>query len=326
MNLARRSFLAATAGSLGAAGLGLVPAASTSAAPARAAAGAGRPRIKLGISSYSYWHFKTEKVPIETVIDRAAALGVEGVDILHRQMDLPEKEPLTAAHREYLARLKRHAFRAGIDLIALSIHQDFVDPDPEFRRRQVEHTVKCIEIAGLLGVPCIRLNSGRWNTIADFDDLMKARGIEPVLPGYTEADGFRWCQECIEQCLPKAAEWGVLLALENHWGLTRSPEGQLRLLDAIHSPWLGALMDTGNFLEDPYEKLRKIAPRTVFVQAKTYPGGGEWYTLDLNYRKIAGILRDAGYTGYVSLEMEGKQDPLAAVPASIAMLRRAFSD
>ncbi|KAB2668714.1 MAG: sugar phosphate isomerase/epimerase [Verrucomicrobia bacterium] len=285
---------------------------------------ASRPPIRLAISSYSYWHFKTARVPIETVIDKAAGLGVTGVDILHRQMDIPEKEPLTAEHRGYLARLKRHAFTRGVDLMALSIHQDFVDPDPAFRRRQVEHTLKCIEIAYALGIGCIRLNSGRWNTIESFDDLMKARGIEPVLPGYTEDDGFRWCEECIQACLPKAAECGVVLALENHWGLTRTPEGLLRLVDGIRSPWLGALMDTGNFLENPYGKLERIAPKTVFVQAKTYLGGGEWYTLDLDYKRIARILRDAGYGGYVSLEMEGKQDPDIAVPASIAMLRKAF--
>jgi len=37
------------------------------------------------------------------------------------------------------------------------------------------------------------------------------------------------------------------------------------------------------FLEDPYDKLKQIAPKTVYVQAKTYFGGGEWYTLDLDY-------------------------------------------
>ncbi|MFM8357635.1 MAG: sugar phosphate isomerase/epimerase family protein, partial [Verrucomicrobiota bacterium] len=210
----RRSFLAAAAG--GAAG-GLWAAPSGGAA---APAPAPKPRLRLGISSYSYWHFKTARVPIETVIDKAAALGVEGVDILHRQMDLGEKEPLTAGHRTYLARLKRQAFRQGIHLIALSIHQDFVDPDPAVRRQQVEHTLKCIEIAYALGIPCLRLNSGRWNTIPSFDDLMKARGEEPILPGHTEDEGFRWCQECVEQCLPRAAECGVILALENHWGLT----------------------------------------------------------------------------------------------------------
>lgn len=280
--------------------------------------------IRLGISSYSYWHFRTQRVPIEYVIDKAAELDAPAVDILHRQMGIPERDPLTADHRRYFAELKRHAFRRGVDLIGLSIHQDFVHPDKAYRDQQVAHTLKCIEIAHALGIPCMRLNSGRWNTIRSFDELMANRGVEPVLPGYTEDDGFEWCQECIEACLPKAAECGVLLALENHWGLTRTADGLLRLLDAIPSPWLGALMDTGNFLENPYEQLERIAPRTVFVQAKTYPGGGEWYTLDLDYPRIAEILRRANYTGYVSLEMEGKESAETAVPASLDRLKDAF--
>jgi len=84
-------------------------------------------------------------------------------------------------------------------------------------------------------------------------------------------------------------------------------------------------MDTGNFLENPYEKLAQIAPKTVFVQAKTYFGGGEWYTLDLDYKRVSKILGDAGYTGYVSLEFEGKENPDLAVPKSLELLRRAFS-
>ncbi|HRT08194.1 MAG TPA: sugar phosphate isomerase/epimerase family protein [Candidatus Paceibacterota bacterium] len=315
----RRSFFTATAAlgatwALGAATPGPRP------APSRKNA------IRFGVATYSYWHFRTEKVPIETVIDKAAEVGADAVDLLHRQMDLPEREPLTSDHRRYLQRLKRHAFRRGIDLACLSIHQNFVQQDPAERRKHVEHTEKCIEIAYELGVPCIRLNSGRWNTIKDFDELMKARGVEPVLPGVKESEGFDWCIESIQRCLPKAEQCGVMLALENHWGLSRTPEGLLRILNAIESPWLGALMDTGNFLEDPYDKLAQIAPRTVYVQAKTYYGGGEWYTLNLDYKRIAGILRQAGYSGYVTLEFEGKENPETAVPKSLAMLRKAFRD
>ncbi len=310
----RRTFLATTAAS--ALALNTTRAADAPAAPKR---------IKFGISSYSYWHFRTEKVSIQTVIDKAAALGAEGVDILHRQMDLDEKGPLDAAAHAYCQRLKRHAFRAGIDLICLSIHQDFVSPDPDTRQQWIAHTEKCIELAYAMGIPSIRLNSGRWKTIPDFDALMRARGEEPILPGYTLDDGFKWCIDSIRRCTELAAQRGVILALENHWGLTSQPEGQLRILSAIDSPWLGALMDTGNFLEDPYEKLTAIAPKTVLVQAKTYPGGGEWYTLDLDYKRIAKILRDAGYTGYISLEMEGKEAPDTAVPKSLAMLREAFA-
>ncbi len=314
--ISRRSFLATS--TLGSSALAL----RAADAPTPHAAPQGK--IKLGISSYSYWHFKTEKVSIETVIDKTAALGVAGVDILHRQMAIEELGPLDAAAHSYCQKLKRHAFRAGVDLICLSIHQDFVSPNPAERQKWISHTEKCIEIAYALGVPCIRLNSGRWKTIKDFEDLMKARGMEPILAGYTEDDGFKWCIESIQKCVDLAAQRGVILALENHWGLTNQPAGQLRIVNAINSPWLGALMDTGNFLEDPYDKLKQIAPKTLFVQAKTYEGGGEFYTLDLDYVRIAGILRAANYTGYVSLEMEGKEDPDTAVPKSIAMLRGAF--
>jgi L-ribulose-5-phosphate 3-epimerase len=273
--------------------------------------------IKLSISSYSYWHFKGPKFPIEKVIDEAARLGVAGIDILHRQMESDDNA--------YLQKLKKHAFLNGIALTCLSIHQSFVSPDKEFLKKEILHTKKCIELAARMGIPCLRLNSGRWNTIKSFDDLMKNRGVEPILPGYTEEDGFRWCIESIRECLPVAEQNGVLLALENHWGLCSTPEGQLKIRNNVNSPWLGILMDTGNFLEDPYDKLEMIAPYTSFVQAKTYSGGGEWYSLDLDYKRIIDLLKKVNYKGYISLEFEGKEDPFTAVPKSIEMLRQAIS-
>ena len=283
---------------------------------ALAAEAPGKPRVKLGLSTYSYWHFRDPKVSIETVIDEAARLEVSGVDVLHRQMD--------ADDTAYCNKLKRHAFLNGIDLIALSIHQNFVSPDPDYRKQQIAHTIHCLELAHQMGIPAIRLNSGRWNTIKSFDDLMKARGIEPIPDGLTLDDGFKWCIDAIGQCLKVAEKLGVILALENHWGLTNTPEGMLRLLKAVESPWLGSLMDTGNFLENPYEKLKLIAPKTVFVQAKTYYGGGEWYTLELDYKKVAAILADVNYRGYVSLEFEGKDPASTGVPKSLKMLKKAF--
>jgi L-ribulose-5-phosphate 3-epimerase len=272
--------------------------------------------VKLGVSSYSFWHFRGPKFPLESVIHRASALGFQGVEVLHRQMESEE--------RAYLHGLKRHAFLHGVDLICLSIHQNFVSPDPEVRRQNVAHTVHCIQLAHEMGIPAIRLNSGRWGTVESFDRLMELRGDEPPLPGHTEDEAFQWCIEATEQCLQAAEKYGVLLALENHWGLTREPEGVLRIVDAIGSPWLSVLMDTGNFLEAPYAKLERMANRAAYVHAKTYFGGGEWYTLDLDYRKVAEILANASYRGYVSLEFEGKEDAETAVPKSLALLREAF--
>lgn len=276
-----------------------------------------QPKIKLSISSYSYWHFKKDKYSLFKVIDEAAKLGVEGVDILHRQMESEENT--------YIQNLKRHAFENGIALTCLSIHQGFVFADKAEWQKNIDHTIKCIELAAKMGIPCMRLNTGRWNTIKSFDDLMKNRGIEPILPGYTEDDGFKWCIEGIEKCLPAAEQNGVLLALENHWGLGSTPEGMLRIKKAIDSPWLGLLMDTGNFLENPYEKLEMIAPQTKFVQAKTYYGGGEWYTLDLDYPRIVKILQKVNYQGYISIEFEGKETGELGAKKSVEVLRKALN-
>ncbi|MAM64326.1 MAG: xylose isomerase [Candidatus Marinimicrobia bacterium] len=272
---------------------------------------------KFAIATYSYWHFREPKVTVQQVIDHASNLGVDGVDVLHVQMD--NESP------EYIRSLRDRAQDKNIELICLSIHQDFVDPDKEKRNKNIDHTKKCIDIAHDLGISYIRLNSGRWNTIDSFDDLMANKGVEPILPGFTEDDGFKWCIDSINECLPHAEQAGVVLALENHWGLTRTPEGLLRIVNSIDSPWLGVLMDTGNFLEDPYEKLEEIAPQTVFVQAKTYYGGGEWYTLDLDYPRIAEILNKVEYKGYISLEFEGKEDANKGVPKSIEMLKKSFT-
>lgn len=322
MSMNRRHFLAA-------AGLAATGMSVGAAPPPKPKSAAPKTRVQLAIASYSYWHFREPKVSIEQVIENAAELGVAGVDVLHRQMDLPEKEPLTLEHRASLRWLKRHAFNHGVALVCLSTHQTFVNPDPAVVAANVAHTHKCIEICAELGIPAMRINTGRWGTTKDFDELMQQHGIEPVLPGFSEEDGFKWCEDGIRACLAKAAECGVTLALENHWGLARTADGLLRLVNALNSPWLGVLMDTGNFLTAPYkqadyEQLARIAPKAIYVQAKTYPGGGEWYSLEIDYHRIARILSVANYGGWVALEMEGKAPADQAVRRSIRLLRAAF--
>src|SRR5687767_5529753 len=116
LSMNRRHFLATAAGVTG---LALPSSAQKSPATAPTSG-----PVRLGVSSYSFWHFRAEKVSIETVIDETARMGAQGVDILHRQMDIEELAPLSPEMHLYCRKLKRHAFRAGIDLICLSIHQD----------------------------------------------------------------------------------------------------------------------------------------------------------------------------------------------------------
>lgn len=276
-------------------------------------------RIRFGVSTYSFWQFRDGEPPsIENCIDRAAQMGFDGVEILHVQMGDNQSNAR-------LQSLKQQAFRHGLDLCGFSTHQSFVKPDAAERQKNIEHTIRCIELAYALGIPTIRVNTGRWGTTKDFDTLMKNRGIEDRLPGYSDDDGFGWVIDSLEKCLPKAEECGVVLGLENHWGLGRDAAGVLKVINALKSPWLRATLDTGNFLENQYEQYQELAPYAALVQAKTYLGGGKWYTLEIDYPRVAKILKDANYSGYISLEMEGQADPTTAVPQSLEMLRNVFS-
>lgn len=272
---------------------------------------------RVGVSTYSYWRYrKDSKLSIEQCIDLAGEAGFDAVEILHVQME--NTSPAT------LQRLKQRAFLHGMDLCGFSTHQTFVSPDESVRKKNIDHTVECIEMAYAMGIPTIRVNTGRWGTTKSFDELMKNKGIEPRLEGYTDDQGFDWVISSLEKCLPHAERCGVTLGLENHWGLGRTAEGVRRIVDAIDSPWLRVTLDTGNFLERQYEQFEALADLAVFVQAKTYFGGGTWYTLDIDYDRIAGILRRHNYRGYISLEFEGQEAHETAIPKSLSMLRQAF--
>jgi sugar phosphate isomerase/epimerase len=309
MKITRRSVLTGAA----VAAAGLAGRTSSAQSPKRA-----RQPNRIGVSTYSFWQFKNADLrPIETCIDLAADMGFDGVELLHRQM----QDESNAA----LQRIKRRAFLRGIDLMGFSTHQGFLYADQAERQKNIDLTNRQIELAYAMGIPTMRVNTGRWQTSKDFDELMKNKGIEPNLPGVSDDVGFNWVIDAFQQCVKTAEKCGVILGLENHWGLGRTPEGVLRVVEAINSPWLQVTLDTGNFLEDPYDKLEMLAPKAVLVQAKTYYGGGLWYTLELDYSRVAAMLARHDYRGYISLEFEGRDHPKQGIPKSLTLLRTAFA-
>ncbi len=307
--LLKQTGLAGTAAMLGLA----LPARAGEDKAAQSGARRGNP---IGVSTYSFWQFRGQRMPMEACIDKAAAMGFDGVEILHIQMQDDSNATLQ--------KLKRQAFSLGLPLMGFSTHQSFVSPDAEERAANVKKTLSQIEIAYRMGIPTMRINTGRWGTIKSFDEFMAHKGIEPALEGHTEEEAFGWVIRSIEQLLPRAEECGVILGLENHWGLGRTAKGVLRIVETIQSPWLQMTLDTGNFLENSYEQMEAMAASDVpiaLVQAKTYYGGGRWYALDLDYARIGSILRKHHYQGWISLEFEGNEDAETAVPKSLAMLR-----
>ncbi|TDE17179.1 sugar phosphate isomerase/epimerase family protein [Dyadobacter psychrotolerans] len=274
-------------------------------------------RLPISVSSFCYWHFKEVKYPIEKVIEDAGRLGFDGVEILHKQM--------TDESVSYQNKLKRMAFDNGLALPLLSIHQSFVNPDDEKRKADVEHTKRCIDMAVQMGIPCVRMNTGSWGTAVRNTEYFKT-GAETPIKGYTNEDAIKWCIDEMHECLKYAEKAGVVLAIENHWGLSSDIDILIRIYKELSgSPSMGMNVDTGNFVGEPYAQLEKLAPYATIVQAKTYYGGGENYDKDLDYTRIGKILQKANYNGYISLEMEGKEDAKTAVPKSLEVLRKAFT-
>ena len=124
-----------------------------------------------------------------------------------------------------------------------------------------------------------------------------------------------------------AATKGVVLALENHGGITATPEQMLKIIDAVDSsPWFGVNFDGGNFrTDDPYASLSQIAPYAKNAQIKVEMfSGAKKIPADLS--RVVQILRTAGYRGYVALEYEAAEDPFVAIPGHLAELRMLLAD
>jgi len=279
----------------------------------------------IGVSTYSFWQFNGRETPIEYCIEKASEFGFDGVELLLIQMESEENS--------YLQKIKKRAFDAGLDIMGLSTHQSFVSPDPLKRKENIELTKHQIEIAHSLGIPTIRINTGRWGTTkpigdkSEFDVLMDNKGVESVIEGYTEDDGFKWVIDSIAECIPTAEKNGVVLGLENHWGLGLTSKGVMKIVNAINSPWLSVTLDTGNFFDNREVQLKELAPHTCLIQAKTYYGGAKWPAfneINMDYPSIGELMRNNNYKGYISLEFEGNADANIAVPQSLELLRKSF--
>ncbi|MEK6238184.1 MAG: sugar phosphate isomerase/epimerase [Planctomycetales bacterium] len=264
----------------------------------------GTAQFKFSLAAYSYRKLLSGAKPeltLENFITDCAAMGLEGTELTSYYFP---KNPT----REFLAGLKGFAFRLGLDVSGTAVGNDFCHPPGEKRDAKIAHVKRWIEHAEILGAPVIRIFSGR------------PRGDQ------TEDQARKLAIEAIEECCDHAGKHGVHLALENHGGLTTSVDGMLQLVQAVKSPWFGVNLDSGNFRgETLYDDLAKIAPYALNAQIKVvvHPQSGKNEPTD--FPRLAKIMRDAGYRGYIVLEYEEGEDPRKACPPFVEILRKAFA-
>ncbi|HIE50264.1 MAG TPA: sugar phosphate isomerase/epimerase [Armatimonadetes bacterium] len=259
------------------------------------------PGLKLSCAAYSYRQFlagRNKTMTLEDFVVKCAQMGLEGVELTSYYFP----RPVTT---EYLHRLKRHVFLLGLEVSATSVGNNFCLPPGGARDKQIAYVKQWIDYAVEFGAPCIRIFAGQ------------------VPQGHTEEEARRWTGECIEECCAHAARRGVLLALENHGGLTSTAEGLLAIVQAVQSEWFGVNLDTGNFrTPDPYADIAKVAPYAITVHLKTEIAPRGQPRQEADFARIVNLLRQANYRGYLALEYEAAESPLTAVPRHIETLRQ----
>ena len=213
---------------------------------------------------------------------------------------------------------------------------DFTHPDAAFRQREIARQKRWIDMAQALGASYCRVLSGQRR------------------PGLSVDEGVKFAADCIEACLPYAAERGITLNLENHYkdDFWEYPEFAQKtavfcqLVNAVRHPAFGVNFDPSNTClagEDPLELLRLISHRVVTMHAsdryltegtledlRREEAGVTGYASRLKHGEVGQGLNDydaifrelkrVGFNGWISIE-DGV-DGMDQLTRSVAFVRR----
>ncbi len=268
----------------------------------------GKPFFKLSLAAYSFnrqlarfWPKpanETGGMALSEFIEYAASLNLDAVELTGYYFP----NPVTS---DALLKVKEQTYRLGLDISGTAIGNDFcVAPGPK-RDEQLALCRTWIDAAAEMGAPVIRIFAGQ------------------VPKGEKEEVAVARCVEGINECLVHAAKKGVVLALENHHGITSTPAQLLGIVKQVTpSPWFGINFDSGNFFSaDPYADLEQIAPYAVNAQIKLSVKTADKKKSPSDLKRVISILRQAAYRGYVVLEYEEPEDPRVEIPKAVDKLR-----
>lgn len=271
---------------------------------ARAAESPARP-YKISCSAYGYRKYLPQggKKGPETIfdfVDLCYRWGCEGTE--------PTTYYFESRDKAYLHKLKRQAFRLGLDVTSTAVGNNFCYPPGDALTKQIDDVKAWIDGAVEFGAPVIRIFGGHGRK------------------GLDREKAFGYVTDAIKVVCDYAGERGVFLGIENHGYLTERAEDVLRIVDKVKHPWLGINLDTGNFVEKPYENIALAAPKSITCQVKVEVRTGEGNKREpADIDRIVDILRKADYRGYLVLEYEGKDEPKTEIPKWIDKLRKAAS-
>jgi sugar phosphate isomerase/epimerase len=138
-----------------------------------------------------------------------------------------------------------------------------------------------------------------------------------------------WIIADLKECTDHAKQFGVRIGVQNHGDFLRTAQDVLALLDAVNSPWCGAIVDIGSFKSpDPYADIAMLAPRAVNWQIKQSLAGADANSPP-DLPRLMRLVRASGYHAYLPIEtlisQPGAAEQEKAISAFLAQMRLAIA-
>ena len=261
-------------------------------------------RLQYSINAYSFnFLLRSGEMTFFELMEFAAELGLNAVDLTGYYFpsypEIPEDNELF--------RLKRKALELGLNISWTGIRNNFVNPDAAARSSDRELIRKWLAVSSSLGASIMRVFTGKQS-----------------YEGYTKNEVKEWLVEEFKTCATYGKEKGVIVGLQNHNEFLFQSEEVIDILKRVDSEWFGLILDIGSLhAENPYNEIEKLAPYANywFVKEHVFPNGTKT-PVDMN--KIARIIKDQGYQGYVSFESLSEGDPKQIISAMFNSFKTAY--
>lgn len=272
--------------------LAAVPAASQlSAQPAK------KFHLRAGLVAYSYRkELAAKSLSYEDLIRRIADWGLDGLDCTVYWF------PDTSA--EYLASLRKTAYRNGVQLYNAGVRVHLSQPTAELQRAESDNIRKWVDVADRIGASHMRVFGGE------------------VPKGASESQAIAWAAEVLKRGAEYAGGKGITLGVENDYGLTTDAGPTIEVVKQAMSPWVGVNADSGNLRTNGYANFATLIPYATNVHMKAEVSGANGKKEAADWNRLLGMLGSGGYKGYAALEYEGN-DADADIPRLAADLRAA---